>query len=153
MPKTSVERSSGITEICLVRYTWLARWVPTVRECWPTATLLRKSQNCCTHDIFWIQEEGEELRELVRWECGEGEAELCAVGPPVTSQIVLKSLQPWTASCYFFFFGCIGSEFLIWECWCGMNRESTCRSGIKDPHDKACPWGFGEKLWSPTGSR
>lgn len=40
-------------------------------------------------------------------ECGEGEAELCAMSPSVTLQ------NPWTLSCNFFF-GCTGSEFLIW---------------------------------------
>ena len=54
---------------------------------------------------FRVLGEGEEeLRELYSsqeelMECGEEEAELCAVGPPVTCQIVLTSLTPWTPSC------------------------------------------------------
>lgn len=50
-----------------------------------------KGQNCFSQDIFGVLGEGEEeLRKLARWSVVRGAAELCAVSPPMTSQIVLS---------------------------------------------------------------
>lgn len=89
------------------------------------------------------------MRELTRW----SEAELCAVSPSVTLHIVLKSLNPWTLSCnFFFFFDAQDLSFSFGHD--GVDEQSKylqidlrsktlmLRHALEDL----------EKLWSPTGS-
>lgn len=123
----------------------LGQGVPAVNECWPTSRLSRKGQNRCTQDILgsW----GKEREETVGQWSGMRARLNCELWLlPWPLMLFLNSLHPWIPSCtfLFFFFGCMGPEFLIWECWYGMDRDRTCRSKVKNAHDKGCPWGFGE---------
>lgn len=62
------------------------------------------------------------------------------------SVLFFNSLNLWTSRCNFLllFYGCIRPEFLIWECWCGMDRDRTCRTKVKHAHEERYPWESGE---------